>query len=270
MPESTRCACPRHPGPTRPTGAPYVLHTESSPPQVHCHRRRVALLLGAVERPSGSRTSTPKRRSRLSQARWGSAPSRRAGRVFSQPRTRHPSGLGRHPPSGGPITPTMFPRSFCWLCKRPAISVTRSAGSPRASRACGRASAACGAGRRSRARRSWACRRRCLALARGWACGCVRDTVRSVVSGGSCAGDVSPGARDPCPLASGSVEGSLWHAPPVLPAFFCELWAGYTRPYGLAPAHPVFCTPHRPREGGRCPVRSFSTRRFPCSSGVAA
>src|SRR5205823_673463 len=59
------------------------------------------------------------------------------------------------------------PRSLCWLCKRPSISVTRSSGSPKSSSACWRTSAACCAWRRSRARRSWACkRRRCLA----WAC----------------------------------------------------------------------------------------------------
>src|SRR6266581_6413034 len=84
-------------------------------------------------------TSSPKRRSRLSQERLGSAPSTREGRFLSQPRTRHSSELVRHPNSGGHITPTIFPRSLCWLCKRPSISVTRSSGSPRSPRACWRA-----------------------------------------------------------------------------------------------------------------------------------
>src|SRR5437763_14061121 len=36
--------------------------------------------------------------------------------------------------SGGHITPTIFPRSLCWLCKRPSISATKSSGSPRSLR----------------------------------------------------------------------------------------------------------------------------------------
>src|SRR5262245_46106700 len=79
---------------------------------------------------------------------------------------RHSSVLVRQPKRGGHITPTILPKSLCWLRKRPAISVTRSSGSPRASRAWRRASAACWAWRRSRARRSCAVRRRrCLAFA---------------------------------------------------------------------------------------------------------
>src|SRR5262249_47888854 len=82
-------------------------------------------------------------------------------------RHTHSSVLVRQPKRGGHITPTILPKSLCWLRKRPAISATRSSGSPRASRAWRRASAACWAWRRSRARRSCALRpRRCLALAR--------------------------------------------------------------------------------------------------------
>src|SRR5262249_43070268 len=81
-------------------------------------------------------------------------------------RHTHSSVLVRHPNSGGHIIPTIFPRSLCWLRKRPSISVTRSSGSPKSSRAWRRASVACWAWRRSRARRSCAVwRRRCLAFA---------------------------------------------------------------------------------------------------------
>src|SRR4029453_16837782 len=67
MPESTRCSCPLHQVPTRPNCSPYFLNTESSATQVHCQRLRVVSLLLAVERHSGSNTSTPKRLNRLSQ-----------------------------------------------------------------------------------------------------------------------------------------------------------------------------------------------------------
>ena len=134
---STRC-------PTRPNCSPYFLPTASSPTQVHCQRLRVAALALAAWRHSGTSTSKPKRRSRLSQERLGSAPSRRAGRFLSQPRTWHSFGVGAAPDqSGGHIIPTILPKSCCWLCKRPAISVTRSLGSPRSSRACWKALAAC-------------------------------------------------------------------------------------------------------------------------------
>ena len=91
MPESTRCSWPLHQVPTRPNCSPYFLNTESSATQVHCQRLRVAALALAAWRHSGTSTSTPKRRSRLSQERLGSAPSRREGKFLSQPRTRHSS-----------------------------------------------------------------------------------------------------------------------------------------------------------------------------------
>src|SRR5499427_9256339 len=166
MPARTRCSWPLHQVPTSPNRSPYFLNTESSPTQVHFQRLRVASLLLAACRHSGTNTSRPKRLNRLSQERLGSAPSRREGRFLSQPRTRHSSVLVRHPNSGGHLTPTIFPRSVCWLCKRPSISVTKVSGRPNSSRAWWRASAACWAWRRSRARRSAAVRRqRCLALA---------------------------------------------------------------------------------------------------------
>ena len=55
----------------------------------------------------------PKRRSRLSQERLGSALSRREGRFLSQPRTRHSSEFVRQPKRAGNMTPTILPRSFC-------------------------------------------------------------------------------------------------------------------------------------------------------------
>src|SRR5437667_12623576 len=113
IPESTRCSWPLHQVPTRPNCSPYFLNTESSPTQVHCQRLRVASLLLAVCRHSGSSTSKPKRRSRLIQERLGSAPSTREGRFLSQPRTRHSSVLVRHPNSGGNITPQILPKSLC-------------------------------------------------------------------------------------------------------------------------------------------------------------
>src|SRR4029450_10164085 len=112
MPESTRCSCPLHQVPTSPNCSPYFLNTESSATQVHCQRLRVASLLLVACRHSGSSTSKPKRRSRLSQERLGSAPSRRAGRFLSQPRTRHSSVLVRHPNSRGHIIPIILPNSF--------------------------------------------------------------------------------------------------------------------------------------------------------------
>src|SRR5262245_13770329 len=113
IPESTRCSCPLHQVPTSPNCSPYFLNTESSATQVHFQRLRVAALALAAERHSGTSTSRPKRRSRLSQERLGSALSRRDGRFLSQPRTRHSSVLVRHPNSGGHITPTILLESFC-------------------------------------------------------------------------------------------------------------------------------------------------------------
>src|SRR5262245_47487135 len=112
IPESTRCSWPLHQVPTRPNCSPYFLNTESSPTQVHCQRLCVAALLLAAERHSGISTSKPKRRSRLSQERLGSAPSRREGRLLSQPRTRHSSEFVRQPKRGGHITPKILPKSF--------------------------------------------------------------------------------------------------------------------------------------------------------------
>jgi hypothetical protein len=96
---------------------------------VWCHARRqrlrVAALALAASCHSGAHTSRPKRRRRLRQERVGSTLRKREGRCLSQPRTRHRAVLVQQPNSGGHITPTIFPRSLCWLCKRPAISVTR-------------------------------------------------------------------------------------------------------------------------------------------------
>src|SRR5215468_8317957 len=129
IPESTRCSCPLHQVPTSPHCSPYFFKTELSPTQVHCQRLRVASLLVAAWHHNGSSTSRPKRLRRLIQEHLGSARSSREGQFLSQPRTRHSSVLVRHPKSGGHITPTIFPRSLCWLRKRPSISVMRSAGS---------------------------------------------------------------------------------------------------------------------------------------------
>src|SRR4029450_10109596 len=131
MPESTRCSWPLHQVPTRPNCSPYFLKTESSPTHVHCQRLRVAALLLAAERHSGSSTSKPKRLRRLIQERLGSAPSRRNGRFLSQPRTRHSSGLVRQPKRGGHITATILPNSFCWLRMRPSSSATTLSGRPK-------------------------------------------------------------------------------------------------------------------------------------------
>src|SRR5262247_4340046 len=164
MPESTRRSWPLHQVPTRPNCSPYFLNTESSPTQVHCQRLRVASLLVAAERHSGTSTSRPKRRSRLSQERLGSAPSRREGRFLSQPRTRHSSELVRQPKRGGHIIPTILPSSCCWLRKRPSISATKFPGRPKSWSACSTTLAACCAWQRSCARRSCTVRRRrCLA-----------------------------------------------------------------------------------------------------------
>src|SRR5437764_6002439 len=69
IPESTRCSCPLHQVPTRPSCLPYFLNTELSPTQVHCQRLRVAALFLAAERHSGTNTSTPKLLRRLIQER---------------------------------------------------------------------------------------------------------------------------------------------------------------------------------------------------------
>src|SRR5215813_7967106 len=120
IPESTRFSWPLHQVPTSPNCWPYFLKTESSPTHVHCQRLRVASLMLATWRHSGTSTSRPKRRSRFNQERLGSAPSKRAGRFLSQPRTRHSSVLVRHPNRGGNITPQILPNSCCWLHRRPS------------------------------------------------------------------------------------------------------------------------------------------------------
>ena len=130
MPESTRFCWPLHHRPTKPNCCPYFLNTESSMTQVHCQRLCVAGLLVSTWRQSGYQTSRPKRRSRLSQERLGRAPRKREGQFLSQPRTRHNSEGVRQPKSAGNITPTILPRSFCWLCKRPSISATTVSGRP--------------------------------------------------------------------------------------------------------------------------------------------
>src|SRR5437016_5493076 len=130
-----RLCGPLHPLPPNPPGAPDVWHTASSPTQVHCQRLWVPGLLSCPWRQTRSTTSSPKRRSRLSQERLGRAPRRRAGQCVSQPRTRQSAEGVRQPKSAGNITPTIVPRSWCGLRQRPAISTTRSAGRPRSSRA---------------------------------------------------------------------------------------------------------------------------------------
>ena len=166
MPDNTRFCWPLHHRPTNANCVPYLWNTESSQTQVHCQRLWVAGLVSCTWRQIGSNTSSPRRRSRLSQERLGSAPSRREGQCLSQPRTRQSSEGVRQPKSAGNITPMILPSSFCWLRRRPSISATRFSGRPRASMAWWRASTARCAWRRSRSRRSCVCRRRrCLALA---------------------------------------------------------------------------------------------------------
>jgi hypothetical protein len=113
MPASTRLCWPLHQVPTRLNCSPYFLNTESSNTHVHCQRLWVAGLLLAAWRPSGCTTSSPKRRSRLSQERLGKAPSSRNGQFLSHPRTRQSSEGVQQPKSGGNITPTILLRSFC-------------------------------------------------------------------------------------------------------------------------------------------------------------
>src|SRR5262249_46025186 len=135
IPVSTRLCWPLHPLPTSPNGSPYFLHTESSNTPLHCQRLCVAGLLVDTWRQRGSNTSSPRRRSRLSQHRLGRTARRREGQFLSHPRTRQSSEDVRQPKSGGNMTPTILPRSLCWLRKRPSISTTRLAGRPRSSRA---------------------------------------------------------------------------------------------------------------------------------------
>jgi hypothetical protein len=74
-----------------------------------------------------------------------------------------------------------------------------------------------------------------------------------------------------CPSArSVSMMAPLRHVLPGLPACVGQRGAVDRRPHGLADAHPIFCTPPRQREGGRCPGRSASPQRAPGSSGAAA
>src|SRR5262249_33607226 len=68
-PGNSRVSCPLPPGPHRPNRSPFFLNPESTPTPVHCQRLRVAGLLLAAWRHSGTSTSKPKRRSRLSQER---------------------------------------------------------------------------------------------------------------------------------------------------------------------------------------------------------
>jgi hypothetical protein len=113
MPDNTRLCWPLHQCPTHPSCFPYFLNTESSHTHVHCQRLCVAGLLDATWRQRGSNTSSAKRRSRLSQARLGKAPSIREGQCGSQPRTRQTSEGVRQPKRAGNITPTILPRSLC-------------------------------------------------------------------------------------------------------------------------------------------------------------
>ena len=131
MPDNTRFCWPLHHLPTNPNCAPYFWNTASSQTQVHCQRLWVAGLMSRTWRQIGANISSPKRRSRLSQERLGSTPSRREGQCLSQPRTRQSSEGVRQPKSAGNITPMILPSSFCWLRRRPSISATRFAGRPR-------------------------------------------------------------------------------------------------------------------------------------------
>ena len=64
-------------------------------------------------------TSSPKRRSRLSQERLGKAPSSREGQFLSQPRTRHSSEGVRQPKSGGNVTPDDFAQQLVLAARAP-------------------------------------------------------------------------------------------------------------------------------------------------------
>ena len=166
MPVSTRFCWPLHHRPTTSSCCPYFLHTESSMAHGHCQRLCVAGLFASTWRQRGTKTSHPQRRRRLIQERLGRAPRMREGQCLSQSRTRQSSEGVRHPKSTGNITPTILPRSFCWLRRRPSISTTTRSGRPHASSAWWRASAARCAWRWSRSKRSGALwRRRVLAFA---------------------------------------------------------------------------------------------------------
>src|SRR5712692_5439034 len=202
-PATTRWCWPLPHLPTPRTCAPYVWNTASSQTQVHCQRLWVAGLVWATGRQIGSNTSRPKRRSRLSQERLGSAPRSRAGPCVSQPRPRQSSEGVRQPQSAGNLIPTIVPRRWWWRRKRPAISVTRVSGRPNASRAWWRASAARCAWRRSRWRRAGALgRRRVLALACLLAYRLLRDMVRSFRP----LSLRCPVRRTLCPLRGGPVK----------------------------------------------------------------
>jgi hypothetical protein len=144
-PASTRFSWPLHQGPTRPNCWPYFLKTLSATPQVHCQRLRGEGLLAWPWRHRGTSTSGPKRRRRFPQERVGRAPSICDGPCLSQPRTRLSAAGVRQPKSGGNRRPTIFPNSFCWRRRRPALSPTRLSGRPKAWSACSRASMARGA-----------------------------------------------------------------------------------------------------------------------------
>src|SRR5712691_3196239 len=98
MPDNTRLCWPLHHLPTNANCVPYLWNTESSQTQVHCQRLWVAGLVSCTWRQIGSNTSSPRRLSRLSQERLGSAPSRREGQCLSHPRTRQSSDGSSPPP----------------------------------------------------------------------------------------------------------------------------------------------------------------------------
>src|SRR6266487_886992 len=68
-----------------------------------------------------------------------------------------------------------------------------------------------------------------------------------------CQGSTSAHSVNPALLWSKAArDGSaLRHTLPGFPAFFWQPYATYICPSGLANSHTVFCTPQRPREGGR-------------------
>ena len=92
--------------------------------------------------PQRMRTSSPKRRSRLSQERLGSAPKNLRGQVLVPTAYAREFRGGAAAKERGNMRPKIFPRSLCWRRRRPSISCTRLSGRPKSCRACSRASIA--------------------------------------------------------------------------------------------------------------------------------
>jgi hypothetical protein len=144
------------PPPTAPpNGAPDGWHPAASQPQGHGPRRWGAGRLARPWGPLGSPPSSPQRRRRGRQERWGRAPRRREG-----PGGSPPPRCGRMTAQArGTQPPMLVPSRWGGLPQRPALSAPRSAGRPRAAMAWWRA-AARGAWCRSRSRRAGVGRRR--------------------------------------------------------------------------------------------------------------